>query len=172
MVTRALWLSAWLLLFGSKFGGDQSWSVVDDRVMGGMSQSQMDVMADGIRWSGTLSYEQNGGFASMRSTWNPGCIAGMKAVRMRVRGSSDEFAFRMSSSQRYYDPVAEWKFKPTGEWAWLCFDLEASEITVLGRSTGSKLDPRDVAKIARLGFMRKSGDAGPFWLEVSALEFE
>lgn len=172
MLSNAIWLTAWLLLFGSKFGGDHNWSVVDDRVMGGVSQSQMEVIPEGIRWSGTLSYEQNGGFASIRSAWKPGCISGMKRVRMRVRGSADEFAFRMSSSQRYYDPVAEWKFNPTTDWSWMDFDLEESEITVLGQLTGGTLDPRQVATIARLGFMRKSGDAGPFWLEVSALEFE
>ena len=45
------------------------WFSVDDRVMGGVSVSQMRYAGDGVaRFSGDMSLENNGGFASVRFT--------------------------------------------------------------------------------------------------------
>ena len=42
------------------------WQVVNDGVMGGVSSSQLEAGAAGVRFSGTVRTEYNGGFASAR----------------------------------------------------------------------------------------------------------
>ncbi len=43
----------------------QVWISVDDRVMGGVSASQVTVTAEGLVFSGEVSLAHNGGFASI-----------------------------------------------------------------------------------------------------------
>ncbi len=42
------------------------WRIVNDDVMGGVSSARVDPVADGVRFSGVVRLEFNGGFASMR----------------------------------------------------------------------------------------------------------
>ena len=45
-----------------------TWEVVNDDVMGGVSTSQFEVLTNGgAVFSGTVRFENNGGFASVRS---------------------------------------------------------------------------------------------------------
>lgn len=45
-----------------------SWTVVDDRVMGGVSRSRIEDSGDGtLRFAGVMSLANNGGFASVRT---------------------------------------------------------------------------------------------------------
>ena len=47
---------------------EQPWSSIDDPVMGGVSRSRMSVRNGIAEFAGVVSLENNGGFASTRST--------------------------------------------------------------------------------------------------------
>lgn len=66
-----------------------AWSIVNDGVMGGVSTSRVQPADDGLRFSGEVRLEYNGGFASMRraAPW-PAASAG---VRLRARGDGNAF---------------------------------------------------------------------------------
>lgn len=66
-----------------------AWSIVNDGVMGGVSSSRVQPADDGLRFSGDVRLEFNGGFASMRraAPW-PAASAG---VRLRVRGDGNAY---------------------------------------------------------------------------------
>lgn len=59
--------------------GETSWYTVDDRIMGGISRSDVAIVADNavgndpnyLLFYGTMSLENNDGFSSVRSNWNP-----------------------------------------------------------------------------------------------------
>ena len=52
--------------FGQNTGG-QDWIIVNDSVMGGLSKSKVTFTENGLVFKGTLSLQNNGGFASIRS---------------------------------------------------------------------------------------------------------
>ncbi|MDH3323720.1 MAG: CIA30 family protein, partial [Flavobacteriaceae bacterium] len=52
--------------FGKTTGG-QNWMIVNDDVMGGLSNSTAELTDSTLIFKGTLSLKNNGGFASIRS---------------------------------------------------------------------------------------------------------
>ena len=71
---------------------DVSWEVVNDGVMGGVSSGRAEALPDGgVRFSGVLSLENNGGFASVRSTGLLGPLAGSDGLRLTVLGDGREW---------------------------------------------------------------------------------
>lgn len=68
------------------------WQVVNDNVMGGVSTSQIAAAADGVRFSGMVRTEYNGGFASARRAVNATAVAAdARAFALRVRGDGHRY---------------------------------------------------------------------------------
>ena len=79
----------------------QDWTIVNDGVMGGVSQSEMIINADGnALFSGKVSLDYNGGFASVR--YNPKTIdvKGYSKIVIRCRGPVNNYQVRAKSSRR------------------------------------------------------------------------
>ncbi len=55
------------LLNSSIMKTENQWRIVNDGVMGGLSSSKATIKDDKIIFSGNVSLENNGGFASLRS---------------------------------------------------------------------------------------------------------
>ncbi|TAE88810.1 MAG: hypothetical protein EAZ81_13335 [Verrucomicrobia bacterium] len=78
------------------------WSIVDDGVMGGLSQGQMEIQEDGIlRFFGTLSLENRGGFSSVRSKSVMFDWSDASALRLRVKGDGRTYQLRLSTDAEY-----------------------------------------------------------------------
>jgi NADH dehydrogenase [ubiquinone] 1 alpha subcomplex assembly factor 1 len=79
------------------------WSVINDGVMGGVSQSSI-VYKNGIAtFSGRVRLENNGGFASVRSTELTGGVnAAGKAFRIRVKGDGTTYQFTVSTTDGWF----------------------------------------------------------------------
>lgn len=68
------------------------WQVVNDNVMGGVSTSQITAAADGVRFSGTVRTEYNGGFASARRAVDAIALAAdARAFTLRARGDGHHY---------------------------------------------------------------------------------
>ena len=68
-----------------------TWTIVNDDVMGGVSTSSFEII-DGIAsFRGTVSFENNGGFASARSPLPPIDLTGADALVLRVRGDGKRY---------------------------------------------------------------------------------
>ena len=82
---------------------ERVWVVVNDGVMGGVSQSSM-VNKKGIAtFTGRVRLENNGGFASTRSGGPSFSIAeGAKAFRMRVRGDGTIYQFTTTTADGWF----------------------------------------------------------------------
>ncbi|MCC5024845.1 MAG: CIA30 family protein [Candidatus Synoicihabitans palmerolidicus] len=73
------------------------WQIVNDGVMGGLSQSRLTWVGDGVaRFSGELSLRNNGGFASIRSNGRLPDLKGHDAVVLRVKGDGRRFEMRVA----------------------------------------------------------------------------
>lgn len=79
---------------------DQNWYVLNDDVMGGVSISSLDYNKDGYAtFSGKVSLENNGGFASVR------CVTGIVKVQpkgkviLRLKGDGKRYQFRLRANR-------------------------------------------------------------------------
>ena len=78
------------------------WSVVDDGVMGGVSQGSLRINYEGHGvFSGYVSLENYGGFSSIRYNTTPVSVVGYEFLSIKVFGDDKDYQIRIKSD--YYD---------------------------------------------------------------------
>jgi len=150
-----------------KFSGEEpAWYTVDDDVMGGISNSSVDVIDPGfLSFSGTMSLENNGGFSSVRSDWQPTNLELYDGVLLRVLGDGKNYRLRIRSAQTgseiSYNAVFE---TSPGKWQEVYIPFEKMVPTYRGFIMNvGKLDP---SMIGSFGFMLSDKQAGEFELMI------
>ena len=96
---------------------EPSWLAVNDGVMGGVSTGRVTVEKGIFKFTGRVRLENNGGFASARSTGVPtaanSALAGGNVVSLRVRGSGVKFVVTVQTADGWFwAPVAP----PKNQW--------------------------------------------------------
>ena len=85
--------------------GIDNWNIVNDGVMGGISQSSIyHNETNNIKFVGNVSLENNGGFASCRMGYNGSQLKGSTKFLLRVKGDGNiyKLRFRMNGSYANY----------------------------------------------------------------------
>jgi len=154
-----------LFEFGNKDAA-KPWQTVNDGVMGGRSDGRFKINKDKkMEFYGTLSLENNGGFASVRARGvKPGLEKGNSIVA-RVRGDGREYNFNLYAQRNLGGYSYRQSFKTKkGEWIEVSLPVDKFVATWRGRVfPNEKLDP---SKVSGLGFLLGDKKAGPFKLEV------
>jgi hypothetical protein len=148
-----------------------TWEVVNDDVMGGVSTSQFEVLTNGgAVFSGTVRFENNGGFASVRSSPVGENLAGLTAFVLRVRGDGRRYKFSVRTGTGFDTPLYQCSFttKP-GEWTEHRLPLKQFVPTFRGRVLSGE-PPLDPAKVTSVGFLISDKQAGPFRLEIDGIK--
>ena len=141
------------------------WVTVHDTVMGGRSDGGL-VFRDGLlQFSGNLSLENNGGFASIRHAAAMD-LAGMTGVRLRVRGDGRNYQLRLQTESRYYGRPVAWSgtFSTLSE-EWVEVDVPFDSLAAGFRGrrlNGYDFDP---ARIELIGVLLGDKSPGPFRIE-------
>jgi NADH dehydrogenase [ubiquinone] 1 alpha subcomplex assembly factor 1 len=152
---------------------DTRWVNVDDPVMGGVSRSTVAFEARAMRFSGLLSLENNGGFASARSArFNPILNASAyNAIRVRVRGDGKIYVFELYSRS---DPRLSYQQRfetKAGEWTEHVLPFDQFTGTWRGfQPRGAP--PLDPARLLGAGFMLTDKQEGRFALDVAWVRAE
>ncbi|MDB6058257.1 MAG: Complex intermediate-associated protein 30 [Verrucomicrobiales bacterium] len=82
------------------------WQIVNDDVMGGVSTSRFEVTTNGsAAFSGAVSLENNGGFASVRSSPVRHSIAGLHAFVVGVRGEGKRYKLTVRTEMSFDAPL-------------------------------------------------------------------
>jgi len=145
------------------------WTVVNDVVMGGVSSARIEPAEQGVRFSGTLSLENNGGFASARfDLATP--PAGMDGVQIRVRGDGRTYQLRLRHGQARDGVAWRVKFKAPGDWTVLALPFTSFQPVFRGRSV-PEAGPVMPASLGQAGLMLADRTAGDFSLELARLAF-
>jgi NADH dehydrogenase [ubiquinone] 1 alpha subcomplex assembly factor 1 len=157
-----------LFVFDTPDRADE-WLAVNDRVMGGVSRGQFRVTESStLEFHGTLSLENNGGFASIRSS--------PRALSLR---SSDTFHIRLRGDGRTYflnlyvkNSRPAFSFRAAiqttaNEWLEVRVPVQRFQATWFGRQVD---DPLEIERVNSLGFMVSDGIAGPFRLEIQSIQ--
>jgi NADH dehydrogenase [ubiquinone] 1 alpha subcomplex assembly factor 1 len=146
--------------------GDPAWGTVDDRVMGGVSQGASRVLDDGtLLFAGIMSLDNNGGFSSVRSAWNPIDLTGKDGLLLRVLGDGKIYRLRIRTTETggeiAYNSFFETK---DGQWTTVYIPFETMVPTLRGfQVPAGQLDP---AAVSSLGLMLSDKQEGEFALKV------
>ena len=145
-----------------------AWQIVNDDVMGGVSTSQFQLLTNGgAIFSGVVSLENNGGFASVRSSPVRQNLNGCDAFVLRVRGDGRRYKFTVRTQAGFNAPNYQAEFKTTrGEWEEHRLSLEEFVPTFRGRVL-TEVPPLTTAKLTSLGVLIADKQSGPFRLEIS-----
>jgi monofunctional biosynthetic peptidoglycan transglycosylase len=151
------------------FGGDDGskWTVINDDVMGGVSRSKLRFTdrKTGI-FSGVLSLENKGGFASARAAVGHRDLSTCAGLEIRVRGDGRTYQLRLRTNNRF-DGIAYRTVFKTRDGEWLTVRRAFTEFlpTFRGR-TPADAAPLDPAQIHQVGFLLADKQPGEFLLEI------
>jgi monofunctional biosynthetic peptidoglycan transglycosylase len=144
----------------------KEWQTVNDGVMGGVSDGQFKISPEKtLDFLGTLSLENNGGFASVRSKPKKLNLETGDTLVARVRGDGREYSLNLYTARRQaaFSYRAMFTTKKD-EWIEVGIPLDKFQATSFGRVVRDQsLDPGEVNG---LGILLGDKKAGPFKLEV------
>jgi len=146
----------------------QQWQVVNDGVMGGVSDGRFRITPeDTLEFFGTLSLENNGGFASVRTKPADLDINAGDDLVIRAKGDGREYVLNLYTKSRrmafsYRAPL------PTvmNEWTEVAVPLEDFIPTSFGNRVQG-MGPVEPNEITSHGFMFSDKKAGPFKMEAA-----
>ena len=78
--------------------GEPEWSVINDGVMGGVSTSSVRVVNGVLVFSGRVRLENNGGFASNRSSASKYDLTAFDGIALRARGDGKKYGLNISTA--------------------------------------------------------------------------
>lgn len=148
----------------------QSWQVVNDGVMGGLSQGTRFAEDGHMVFQGVIN-TNGGGFSSIRARLQPGDLAGADGMRLSLRPDGRAYRLTFRTSERWRGRSVSYQaaipVTASGEQVDIFVPFDDMETSVFGRRVrAAPFDPSDVREI---GIILADGRDGPFRLELSHL---
>jgi hypothetical protein len=146
--------------------GAEAWPSIDDAVMGGVSSSEMTV-EDGIAsFRGSVSFDNNGGFASVRSRPERRDLSAFDGLILRMRGDGKRYGFRIRTSASFdgvsYQATVS---PPAGEWRDVVLPFSDFVPVWRGRTVADH-PPLDPAQVTTFGLIIARQE-GPFRIDLA-----
>lgn len=148
----------------------EAWMPVNDVVMGGMSNGKLEATGNGTAaFTGVVSLEQGGGFASVRSQTQVCDLSKFSGLELRVCGDGRRYKINLRtdvcSDGILYTAIIE---APAGDWHTVHLPFEDFRPTFRGRAS-LEAAPLDLSSVTSLGLMISDRQAGPFRLELATI---
>jgi NADH dehydrogenase [ubiquinone] 1 alpha subcomplex assembly factor 1 len=140
-------------------------SIVNDGVMGGVSQSSLRRDVDGMFFEGVVSLENNGGFASMRSSVR--FPQGTQLIELIAKGDGKRYklVLRTELAPRV-TYVADFIALPT--WQTYRFNLSQFKSTFRGRDVNAPT--LSFSDVIDFGILISNTQAGSFAIQLKTLK--
>lgn len=167
----SLVISSSMVIFDfNKVSYISDWKIVNDVVMGGRSYSKFHINEEGHGiFKGTVSLENNGGFASLRHRFKRKKIAGYKKVMIHLKGNGKRYQFRAKTNKEDQQAYISY-FETTGEWQTVEMILSALEPTFRGRKLNMPNFPAE--EMEEVGFMIGNKANEKFELVIAKIVLE
>lgn len=148
----------------------RQWVAVNDNVMGGLSTGTASLTGDGcLHFSGKVSLENNGGFASIRTLPGEFELGDFEGVRIRVKGDGRTYQFRIRTDDEYDGIAFKHDFSTSPDkWVIINLPFASFEPTFRGRVLQG-VKPLAASEIQQIGFLVADKAAGPFSLIVDEI---
>ena len=117
IIFNSITLMAQNIVFNFEKNKDlKQWFIVNDDVMGGISESNLSTSKDGNGiFQGYISTENNGGFCSIRHRLSRKYIDNNNVLKLKIKGDGKDYQLRIKADRNdYFSYIAT--FKTTGKW--------------------------------------------------------
>ncbi len=148
----------------------EEWYTINDTVMGGVSNSRLEIEEDGTGvFCGRVSLENNGGFASVRKRERESAVYDLSkydGVVLRIMGDGKAYKFTFKTAPQFDSVVYQHRFETKkNEWNVVHISFKDFIPTYHGRvvKNAPHLDPH---KIKTFGFLISEKQEGSFRLEI------
>lgn len=156
--------------FGSNKDGN-NWVVINDGVMGGLSRGVATLDENSMVFQGTISFANNGGFASLRSNRIRLSVSEVEYVEIKYRLKGLSFSLMLEQSYRYWLPYYSYPLETTeDEWVTKRIPIGEFYETRLGDYTGRYLNKNRANDVIRVGFISRDKKAESFELEIDYIK--
>lgn len=151
----------------------KEWQNINDGVMGGVSEGKFKITdKKTLEFFGTLSLENNGGFASVRTKAKKLGLGKGDSLLVRLRGDGREYSMNLHVPR----PLVAYSYRSMiqtkkDEWIEVKLPLDKFQATSFGR-TVKDAGPVDPQEVNGLGFLLGDKKAGLFKLEVEWIRVE
>lgn len=156
-------------LFDFKKNSDiSSWRIVDDRVMGGISQSKFTLTNNGHgKFHGFVTTESNGGFSSVDYDFDKINVSATDKVRIKLKGDGKKFQFRVKAfSSDRHNYIKE--FFTNGEWQTI--EINLADMQPSWRGNRLRIPNFDKNQITKITFLIANGKKQNFELLIDSIE--
>jgi monofunctional biosynthetic peptidoglycan transglycosylase len=145
--------------------GDATWPYINDGVMGGVSSGRMSAGDGYATFQGTVSFENNGGFSSVRSPAVVHDLSMFEGLILRIRGDGKRYGFRLKTDASFDGVSYQVQIEPpAGEWAEISAPFTDFIPVYRGRVVRDH-PPLDPSRIATFGLII-SRQEGPFRIDI------
>ena len=158
------------------------WGAIDDVVMGGVSQSNIQLSSGKGVFGGNVSTENSGGFASVRTkNFDPAFnLSGYEGIEIRVKGDGQRYKFLLRTETSWDGVAYSYSFDTEID-TWINIKIPFAELTPVFRAKTVKEAPGiNVNKICSLqlmlskfeydGELNAKFSPGAFALEVETIK--
>lgn len=148
-----------------------SWRAIDDRVMGGASSSRLCHHVDGYAvFQGEVSFDNGGGFASVRDEQFRIESPAVRALQIKVRGDGKRYKLNLRMDDGFDGVSYQAPFQPpAGQWSVIRLEFEHFLPTFRGRML-SDVPSLDGLKVRQIGLMIGDRQLGTFSLALGWID--
>ena len=147
------------------------WLAINDVVMGGVSSGKLEATGFATAvFSGCVSLENNGGFASARSRLATCDLRGCSGLELHVSGDDRRYKINVKTATDPDGILYAAAFEARGQ-DWQIIRIPFSQFlpTQRGRIVYDA-PPLDLAAVSSVGLMVSDRQTGPFRLEIARIE--
>lgn len=145
------------------------WLIVNDSVMGGISNSQLIDNDNFITFEGNLSTANNGGFASTRMKYE--ADENDNKLEIKIRGDGKEYQLRLRVDN-YYDGPAFVSMIKTHANKWQTITLSKDDFQLMYRGRVINADYQLAFKdVITVGFLISKKQVGRFKLDIREINW-
>ncbi|MEM9161951.1 MAG: CIA30 family protein [Cyanobacteria bacterium P01_F01_bin.4] len=132
----------------------QLWGALDDVVMGGVSASSAQLQPEGMLFTGYVSTENSGGFASVRTrNFEPALnLSTYTGIRLRVRGDGQRYKFFLRDSTAWDSVAYAYSFDTVAD-EWVEVRIPFADMKPVQRARTIDYRALDSGRIYSLQFM-------------------
>ena len=167
ILSLMMMLQASMIFDFNKSADISKWRITDDVVMGGRSNGNFQLNAEGYGvFSGKVSLENNGGFSSVRYYFPPKETTSFSKFVIRLKGDGKQYQFRVKAKQdEYFDYILS--FTTTGEWQTI--ELPFDKMVPSFRGQLLSRPPFPGTSMLEIGFLIGNKKAESFALELDEI---
>lgn len=158
-----------MIITDFKENTNPEWFVINDGVMGGLSESSMTNHKDGYgKFSGIVSLKNNGGFASVRAKVFRADYSGSNSIIIRVKGDGKKYNFRIRTDGNFDGVSYQARFTAGDKWSEVVFT--PNDFTPVFRGQVVRDYPDlDFNNMKQVGFLISDKQEGAFELLIDAI---